>query len=260
MALTEEERALRRFSIGGSDANTIMSGDPERILKLWKEKIGDEQPENLDDVLAVQLGSFTEPFNVSWFERVTGRKVTNQGERHVSDAYSFMTCTLDGLTDDGKTIFEAKHVGAFVKEEEVLDRYAPQLHHNMSVMKLESAVLSVIFGNNKYEHFNVTYDYLYGAAVDYAVRKFWEAVTTKTPPTTDKGMSYAIPIKRVDMSMNNRWAALAAQWKENQPAAKLFDEAASEMKSLVEPDVIEAYGHGISIKRDKRGALRLKGV
>jgi predicted phage-related endonuclease len=260
MGLTAEDKALRRFSIGGSDANTIMSGDPVRIIKLWKEKIGDAEPENLDDVFAVQLGTFTEPFNVEWFTKTTGRVVTNQGERHVHGTHSFLTCTLDGLTDDGKTVFEAKHTGEYMKEDEILDRYAPQLHHNMSVMGVRNAVLSVIFGNRRHETFEVAYDDIYASAVEYAVHNFWKHVQDKTPPVPQEKVSFGPPVRRVDMTSNNRWAALAYQWKENAQYVKLYDEAAAGLKELVDADVMEAYGHGITIKRDKRGALRMKGA
>ena len=37
-----EWHARRRSSIGGSDANIIMSGDREKILDLWRVKTGGE--------------------------------------------------------------------------------------------------------------------------------------------------------------------------------------------------------------------------
>jgi hypothetical protein len=70
-----------------------------------------------------------------------------------------------------------------------------------------------------------------------------------------------IPIesmRRVDMALNNRWGALAADWLGNKDAAKKFDDAAKGLKTLVEDDVREAAGFGVTIKRDKRG-LRITG-
>ena len=37
----------------------------------------------------------------------------------------------------------SQHTSAFVKPEDVLDRYMPQLQHNMAVAKAERAILSV---------------------------------------------------------------------------------------------------------------------
>jgi hypothetical protein len=39
----------------------------------------------------------------------------------------------------------------------------------------------------------------------------------------------------------------------------VYDRSVAAIKQLVEPDVIEAFGHGITLKRDKRGTLRMKG-
>jgi hypothetical protein len=47
-------------------------------------------------------------------------------------------------------VFEAKHTSAFAKPDEVLERYMPQLQHNV-VIGAERALLSVIFGNHKWE-------------------------------------------------------------------------------------------------------------
>jgi predicted phage-related endonuclease len=259
MALTAEQKAFRAKLIGGSDSNVIMSGDAERILKLWKVKRGEEADDDLSDVLQVQMGTFTEPFNGQWFTKNTGRLITNQGEQRICKEYEFMGCTLDGITDGGETIWEAKHVSAFAKEEEVLDKYLPQLHHNMIVCGLEKAVLSVFFGNHKWEKFEVHKDAIYSAILVGAVEKFWACVKSGEPPVAVKVSSPIPAIRTMDMTGNNQWASSAQQFKDNAKYHKLYEDAAKSLKALVEDDVIEAFGYGINIKRDKRGALRIKG-
>jgi hypothetical protein len=46
----------RRSFIGGSDARIIMDDDEPALLRLWREKRGEVEPEDLSDVLMVQLG------------------------------------------------------------------------------------------------------------------------------------------------------------------------------------------------------------
>ena len=41
-----EWHAARRLGLGGSDANTIMGGDPDRLIALWREKRGEAEPED----------------------------------------------------------------------------------------------------------------------------------------------------------------------------------------------------------------------
>ena len=40
IGLRPEELAERAAGIGGSDANTIFSGDAARVLRLWRQKRG----------------------------------------------------------------------------------------------------------------------------------------------------------------------------------------------------------------------------
>ena len=62
----------RRGFIGGSDARIIMGNDEEALLRLWREKRGEEEPEDLSGNLIVQLGVVTEDLNRHWYERNTG--------------------------------------------------------------------------------------------------------------------------------------------------------------------------------------------
>ena len=64
----------RRRFIGGSDARVIMGSDEAALLRLWREKRGEADSEDLSDNLIVQLGLVTEPLNRHWFERNTGQR------------------------------------------------------------------------------------------------------------------------------------------------------------------------------------------
>jgi predicted phage-related endonuclease len=65
------KRPGRRSFIGGSDARIIMGSDEAALLRLWREKRGEAEPEDLSGNLIVQLGVVTEPLNRHWFERNT---------------------------------------------------------------------------------------------------------------------------------------------------------------------------------------------
>ena len=49
--------------IGGSDARIIMGSDETALLRLWREKRGEAEPEDLSGNLIVQLGLVTEDLN-----------------------------------------------------------------------------------------------------------------------------------------------------------------------------------------------------
>ena len=67
----------RRQFIGGSDARIIMSPDEAALIRLWQEKRGEVAPADLSGDLIVQLGVATETLNRTWYERDTGRAITD---------------------------------------------------------------------------------------------------------------------------------------------------------------------------------------
>ena len=68
-------RISRRSFIGGSDARIIMGNDKTALVRLWGEKRGEAEPEDLSGDLIVQLGVVTEPLNRHWYERNTGQTI-----------------------------------------------------------------------------------------------------------------------------------------------------------------------------------------
>jgi ERF superfamily/YqaJ-like viral recombinase domain len=67
----------RRHYIGGSDARIIMGKDEAALIRLWQEKRGEMEPEDLSRNLLVQLGLATEELNRHWYEANTGRVITD---------------------------------------------------------------------------------------------------------------------------------------------------------------------------------------
>ena len=68
------KRLNRRSFIGGSDARVIMGSDEAALLRLWREKRGEAEPEDLSYNLIVQLGLVTEPLNRHWFAASVSRR------------------------------------------------------------------------------------------------------------------------------------------------------------------------------------------
>lgn len=259
--LTAEQILKRREGIGGSDANIIMGGDQAAILRLWEEKTGQREGEDLSRVLPVQMGTWTEPLNRHWYTLMTGNAVTDEGTVCFRDDIPFMRCTVDGMVRSERAVFEAKHVNAFAKIEEVAQKYMPQLHHNMAVTGFTRAILSVFMGTLKYEFFVVEADPFYTATLIEAEEAFWNAVQTMTPPgDMPAAISPETPktLRTVDMTGRNEWADAAFNWSTNKLAAKIFLGAEKDIKALVEFDVGEAIGHGIKVTRAKNGSLTIR--
>src|SRR5215472_7236368 len=95
----------RRSFIGGSDARIIMGNDEAALVRLWREKRGEAEPEDLSGNLIVQLGRATEEFNRSWYERNTGRQVRDLQRRVRHSAIPWMAATLDGIVEGTEAVF-----------------------------------------------------------------------------------------------------------------------------------------------------------
>lgn len=247
--------------IGGSDANTIASGDHGRLYRLWLEKTRQAEPEDLSDVLPVQMGVWTEDFNAWWFEKQTGVKVERRSEWCIAASgplAGIAACNLDGVADGA--LWEAKHVGGYEPVDTVVAKYMPQLHHNMHVIGSDRAILSILIGNAKWEKREVSFDPFYWEALAESELAFWRAVQDRVPPTGCEALA-APPVKAekiVDLSTNNLWCSLAADYLALQPNVKKLDGVKAELKTLIEPDVAKAFGGGIIASRDKRGVLSIK--
>lgn len=249
----------RRGFIGGSDARIIMGNDEAALLQLWREKRGESQPEDLSDVLIVQLGTVTENLNRSWYERHTGNSVTSVQRRIHHSVHKWMAATLDGLVDPGEAVFEAKFMLPWTfSEEAAAEKHMAQLQHNMWVANARSAVLSIITGGGKWVTIGVNTDPLYQHLLLTAEKKFWRCVKSGEEPRLF-GVEPPRPrleaVRIVDMSASNSWAELAATFRRTRPAFQEYEAAKADLKKLVPDDAKEASGHGLRAKRSKSGAV-----
>ena len=260
LGLTKMAVSERRNAIGGSDANAIASGDRDRIRDLWLEKTGAADAPDLSDSLPVMLGCWTEAFNRQWFERITAQSISRIGHNLQCSERSWRRCTLDGFVESSQAVWEAKHTNAFSTTDEIVARYMPQLQHNMAVAKVETAFLSVIFGNHKFEIIEIAADWLYQLELLELEEQFWVCVKSGREPAAAPIPPPPKPVgyREVCLEGNNLWAVAAANWRDNREAAKIHCEAVKTLKGLVDDDVVRAFGHGIEAKRGRSGAVTIR--
>ena len=251
----------RRTFVGGSDARTIMGNDENTLRRLWREKRGEVEPEDLSGNLIVQLGVVTEDLNRRWYEANSGQVLTDI-QRHVRHPiHRWMAATLDGRVESSGAVFEAKFMLPWsFSEEWTAEKYMPQLQHNMWVVAARSAVLSVITGGGKWVEITTHADPLYQHLILTAERKFWRCVENGDPPRLF-GVEPPKPrieaVRVVDMTASNAWAEFAAIFARTRGAHAEHEQAKAELKGLMPEDAKEATGHGIRAKRSKSGAINL---
>jgi predicted phage-related endonuclease len=249
----------RRNFIGGSDARLIMGDDEAALVRLWREKRGELEPEDLTDNLIVQLGSVTEDLNRRWYQRNTGYAITDV-QRHLQHpVIKWMAATLDGLVDPGGAVFEAKFMLPWTfSEEAAAEKHMAQLQHNMWVANARSAALSVITGGGKWVELTIHADPLYQHLLLTAEKKFWRCVSSGEEPRlfgVEPPRPRLAAIRIVDMSGSNSWAEFASTFRRTRPAFVEHEAAKVDLKKLVPEDAKEAIGHGLRAKRSKSGAI-----
>jgi putative phage-type endonuclease len=249
----------RRTFIGGSDARIIMGSDDAALVRLWREKRGEAEPEDLSGNLIVQLGRATEELNRSWYERNTGRQVRDVQRRVRHSAIRWMAATLDGIVEGTEAVFEAKFMLPWsFSEETAAEKYMAQVQHNMWVTHLRTSVLSIITGGGKWVEVTLPMDPLYLSVLVSAEKKFWRCVQSGDPPhliNVEPPRPRIEAVRIVDMSSSNSWAEIAALFRDTRQAFLDHERAKSELKSLMPEDAKEAIGHGVRAKRSKSGAV-----
>jgi predicted phage-related endonuclease len=249
----------RRAFIGGSDARIIMGSDEAALIRLWREKRGEVQPEDLSGNLIVQLGVATEELNRKWYQRNTGREIKDVQRRVEHGAISWMAATLDGIVEGTGAVFEAKFMLPWsFSEEAAAEKHMAQLQHNMWVTHLRSAVLSIITGGGKWVEMTIPMDPLYLSVLVAAEKKFWRCVQSGETPhliNAEPPRPRIEAVRIVDMSSSNSWAEFAALFRSTRPAYLEHERAKTELKALLPEDAKEAIGHGLRARRSKSGAI-----
>src|ERR1700680_1423761 len=257
--IVDNSAAQRQRFIGGSDARIIMGADEGALLRLWREKRGEVEQEDLSGNLIVQLGTVTEDLNRRWYELNSGQVIKDIQQHVRHPVVKWMAATLDGRVESTGAVFEAKFMLPWsFSEEAAAEKYMPQLQHNMWVVAAKSAVLSVITGGGKWGEITAHADALYQHLIVTAERKFWRCVESGETPRLF-GVEPPKPrieaIRIVDMSTSNAWAEFAATFSRTRSAHLEHEQAKAELKSLMPEDAKEAIGHGIRAKRSKSGAV-----
>ncbi|MBE3637372.1 hypothetical protein [Mangrovicoccus algicola] len=279
----------RNTYIGSSDARDILSGDWNR---MYREKMGLQEREDLSKSWPVQLGLATEDAHLDWTiarlceEHGAGFKHSKHKEDGTQHEAIF---TPDGTfhrpvigshpdalirTPDGLIYpMEAKHTGRWANPEEAADYYMPQLQHHMLALGSDMLLFSVIVGAAAPEYVWI------GASKewqDHYVERcdaFWGHIKSATPPSprffdgavkpkpiVPASIKNTVPFNgmmRRDLSDNNQIPALVDEFVTTKLAAKRHEELKAELKEFVRDTDSEVTHPRITMKRNKRGAINI---
>lgn len=262
MALTPEQQERRQGKVTASFAPKLMAGDEEAIGREWMRLVEHPGWKELDLTTSwgPSFGGYIEPFCLDWHERVTGKPLTDRGVFVQHPEMGHVGATIDAYRCADNTVIDNKFWSRWSSLENCLETYPAQLVVQAACTRAERSALLICHGGEEPAEHQVTWDEDYEAELWRRVAWFWNCVETLQPPCKLPGVKPPVvnAVRVISMEGNNEWAIFAHEWLVCRSQAQRFKTAEKDLKTLVEPDVQRAFGHGIQITRSKAGSLSIK--
>lgn len=186
----------RHEYLGASDAAGVLGLSRwSSPLKVWAEKTGAIEPENLDEKLAVWLGNQMEETVAQYFEKKTGKKVekhldaAGEPDQHVHPTHPFIRCHVDRLVVGEDAVLQCKTANPRKKKEwegeEIPHEYIVQEQHELMVTGRRYAYIACLFGNEHFEWKRIERDEELIREMLFREVYFWNNfVVPRVPPET----------------------------------------------------------------------------
>jgi hypothetical protein len=175
-----------------------------------------------------------------------------------------MLATLDGVfvCDEGEGVLEAKHLNSYnFSLDKTINNYYPQLQHNMLVSGLPFSALTIFIGSMQWQWEMVRADPDFQEILVSRETEFWECVVSGREPIGFDAVEPNIPVvpgkEIISLDGDNEFAMAAYDYLRTQHDAKLNKISAEKIREKVPAHVGGVKGHGVIVRRQKNGSLRI---
>ena len=229
MTITKEQRARRRDGIFSSDCPRIMNGEGVRVAL---EKLGELEPENLDDVPEIQLGNLIEPRILDAYERQESVKLVHSPDTMRHATHQWLGAHLDAMLPE-QLIVESKSVGWYNRNlwgepntDEIPDRVMWQVQEQMAVARIpvtavavcfltEAALVAFATGNPPpIDVYVVPADKDLEAYIVERCGKVWQSVEARTLPEPEQPLDARLIYRRDTGAIVEATEDIFKQWSE----------------------------------------------
>ena len=264
--------AKRQQGIGSSDAAAALGLSRYKTpARLFYEKTGQIEPEDISAKEAVYLGLKFEPVVADMYADETGRTLATVDEIQVHPEHSFLIASPDRRVVDEPRLVECKTAGLVSQFASILDEfgspgsdeipreYIVQAMHQMLVTGAEVVDVPVLFGRKPFAIYTVKRDDIFIAKMIVRLTQFWYCVQTGTPPAskTAEDVSYKFPVaapKPIEATTN--LVAAVDQYRALKESMKESDARLDELKMLLgeymgECDLLTFEGRELLTYRNK---------
>jgi YqaJ-like recombinase protein len=264
MPLTPEQRKKREHKFTASVAPIVMSGDEAALLKLWREMIGETEPEDLSDQWPPMLGAYMENFILDWHERKTGQPIVERQRFVQHPGLPDVGCTLDGYRPHDDCTIDAKVCNSWQSLDYIIGYYAPQCVVQRECRQAARCALLVMHGSAEPRELEVITDAAYEREIWSRIASFLMCVQALMPPVPLPKCTPPEQWRTVNLDDEPKpnWAPDMIQqlhlWSETKAAADSNTQAADVIKRLVPEDVGRLRWTNLQVRRDRRGYLSIK--
>lgn len=203
----QEWLATRSQGVGASEIGAIIGMDHRSSpLKLFYEKTGAVEPDDLGEIEAIKWGHRLEAVIAQAFEEETGRPVVRGRERKYSvlqsQAHPWALASLDFWTGEGGELWplEIKNVNAFRAEDWVdgtPEYYLAQLQQQMLVTGAKRGTSAALIGGNRLIWCDIDRDEALIRKITFHGSLFWERIKQNTPPEPDGSEATLAVLKKL---------------------------------------------------------------
>jgi len=263
MLTAEQQRA--RALITASAIPILMSGNTERINRYFCEAIGEKEPEDLSTNYSVQRGAYMESFNLDWHQARTGKQITKRGIVYRHPTIPYLSATIDGLREEDDCVIEAKDIGSWQRMDDAIGYYGWQVLCQMRCVPCERGALLISHGGAEPVEVPVLIGEDSEKEMFSRIHAFKLCVDLLTPPAPIPAVIPPEQWRTIILDGNPDWPNWAPelafnldQWRDARPAAMEYDRITNTIKGLLPDDVGRLDYAGMTIKRNRRGALTIK--
>jgi hypothetical protein len=253
----------RKDKTTASMAPLICNGKSKQLYQHYLERIGEADPDDLSEVLRVQLGKHCGPFIIDWVERTEGHEITERERWITHGTLPWCGCTLDGYREFDDAVIEAKMCGEGQKIEDIVAWYAPQVVVQMSCRQAARGYLAILYGNNKLYLEPIEVDDAYRNEMWKRIGEFQRCVEHKVPPVEppapltppEKWRSFDLTQRPLPGNWAHAMIPALALWQSTREAAKLHEQSKADIKVFLPEDAGRVTLGGITVKRARNRAV-----
>lgn len=193
MSLSAAALERRSRGLGSSDAAVALGLVPQKSnQRLFLEKRGEIEPEDLSKNWPVRLGSKLEPIVAELFEEETGKRLYRVNNTIEHPRLPFMVANIDRRVVGEKKLAEIKTAGHWAAQSDewgdeftsaVPFKYGVQVQHQLACLPdYESGYVPLLVAGQHFKLYEIQRDEEIIGMLEAFLTKFWDDLLNGIPP------------------------------------------------------------------------------